>query len=156
MKCPPVGPFTWTFLYHSEILGYWRPLHVIPASSLKFWVQLRWRIKSDSLELWHHRVQSLCFFPQKTVSVIFWHLDFFFHKGPVALSVKRIGPKHSRSIKAARQIPLTETLSGCQRMCCSPLCDWTGSTLVFHCLLWKMNFPWVVAYSQVHVFSCPW
>lgn len=40
-------------------------------------------------------------------------------------------------------------------MCCSPLCDWTGSVLLFHRTPQKIVFPWAVACNQVHVLSWP-
>lgn len=91
---------------------------------------------------------------KSTVSGIIWHLNYCFHKNRAALSVARIGLKCTHSVKTAQQIPLTETLRTCQRMCCSPFCDWTGSVLLFH-RTQKMVFPWVVACNQVHVFSWP-
>lgn len=91
---------------------------------------------------------------QKTVSVIIWHLNNCFHKNRAALSVARIGLKRTHSVKTAWQIPLTETLRARQRMCCSPLRDWTGSGLLFHRTPQKMVFP-CVACNQVHVFAWP-
>lgn len=91
---------------------------------------------------------------QKTVSVIIWHLNNCFHKNRAALSVARIGLKRTHSVKTAWQIPLTETPRARQRMCCSPLRDWTGSGLLFHRTPQKMVFP-CVACNQVHVFAWP-
>lgn len=51
-------------------------------------------------------------FFQKTESVIIWHLNYCFHKNRAALSVARIGLKHTHSVKTAKQIPLTETPRG--------------------------------------------
>lgn len=143
---------TVTFHQHIFLSRYWNAFLCVPCVLFSdFWFLCNTTVAWSSNYL---EQKSQQFF-QKTVSVIIWHLNYCFHKNGAALSVARIGLKHTHSVKTAKQIPLTETLRARQRMCCSPLCDWTGSVLLFHRTPQKMVFPWVVVCNQVHVFSWP-
>lgn len=61
-------------------IGLLKPLHAIPAFQFEILssVKLPWRKRSDSLWTLAPSCTIIVLFPQKTVSVIFWHLDFSF------------------------------------------------------------------------------
>lgn len=145
IKCLSVQPLTGTFFFCLECVFV-----CLLLSVLDVWFLCYTTVASSSNYL-EQKSQQLF---QKTVSVIIWHLNNCFHKNRAALSVARIGLKRTHSVKTAWQIPLTETLRARQRMCCSPLRDWTGSGLLFHRTPQKMVFP-CVACNQVHVFAWP-